>query len=1059
MTVLFADLVGFTARAEELDPEDVEAILRPYHERLRSELERFGGTVEKFIGDAVMALFGAPVAHEDDPERAVRAALAIRDWALEGGNVQVRIAVSTGEALINLSARPEAGEGMAAGDVVNTTARMEAAAPMNGVLVGETTYRATRHAIDYRDTEPFAAKGKAEPVRVWEAVATRARVGLEMATRTPLVGRARELDQLRDGFDRVRQNRAPQLVTVVGVPGIGKSRLVYEFAQTLEAESELTLWRHGRSLPYGDGVTFWALAEMVKAQCGILESDSAAEAAEKLRSGLSQLVEAHELDWLEAKLQPLVGIAGDIGSGDRSESFAAWRRFFEALATQRPLVLAFEDLHWADDDLLDFVDELADWAESVPLLILCTARPELLDRRAGWGGGKRNALTISLAPLDNPDTARLIAHLIERAVLPAETQATLLARAGGNPLYAEQFVRMFSERDGGEMADLPETVQGIVAARLDALPATEKALLQDAAVFGKVFWSGALSAISGLERRAIEENLRSLARKEFVRREVRPSIAGELEYAFIHQLVRDVAYGQLPRAERARKHERAAEWIESLAAERSDDRAEMLAHHYLCALEFAAAAGMDTEHLASSARTVLRDAAERAYALGSFQQVVRLASAAIDLWPERSLERTHLQLLRAHARHEIGEGVDLDELGRVSARLVAENLVEAAADAEMLRAGAEWNLGHGEAAEEHADRALELVRDARPSPTKAAVLVERARLLMLAAHFDRAAELGGEGLALANELGLERLEASALITIGVGLHGKPEALENLQRGLQIALRLNDRRQIQRGYNNLAEELARRGQWREVGPVYEEQERTLGRIGDEYSHWRDAQQAMYSYYCGDWARARTRAERLLAAVDSGTHHYQEFAARFARALMRYACDDVDGALADAEAGARAARTARDPQAISGLAMYAFLLVAEGEMEHGSSLLDEVIATGYFDFYFAIEFAFAMSALGREQELRQAIDNAGLAKPWADLGLALASRDFAQAADTLNALGIPTYEAHARLRNARQLAVAGRRPEADIELRQALSFWRSVGARRYIREGEALLAATA
>src|SRR2546427_7056036 len=290
VTVLFADLVGFTARAEQLDPEDVEAILRPYHERLRGEVERFGGTVEKFIGDAVMALFGAPVAHEDDPERAVRAALAIRDWAREDDAVQVRIAVNTGEALINLGARPEAGEGMAAGDVVNTTARLQSAAPVNGVIVGETTYRATQPVIDYRDADSVKAKGKAEPLRVWEAIEPRSRVETEtVSTLAPLIGREHELDQLVDALTRARREHSPQLVTLVGVPGIGKSRVVSELFAVVDADPEIIFWRHGRSLPYGDGVTFWAVAEMVKAQAGILETDTAEEAGSKLRSTLDEL--------------------------------------------------------------------------------------------------------------------------------------------------------------------------------------------------------------------------------------------------------------------------------------------------------------------------------------------------------------------------------------------------------------------------------------------------------------------------------------------------------------------------------------------------------------------------------------------------------------------------------------------------------------------------------------------------------------------------------------------------------------------------------------------------
>src|SRR5205823_6307272 len=307
--------------------------------------------------------------------------------------------------------------------------------------------------------------------------------------------------------------------------------------------------------------------------------------------------------------------------------FAGWRRFFEALAEQRPLVLVFEDLHWAGDELLDFVDELPDWIEDVPLLVLCTARPELLDRRSGWGGGKRNALTISLSPLDSDETARLIAALLDLSVLPAETQTELLSRAGGNPLYTEQFVRMLSER--GQLEQVPENIQGIIAARLDSLPDEDKRLLQDAAVVGKVFWSASLAAVSGSERSEIEERLRSLARKEFVRRERRASVEGEAEYAFNHVLVRDVAYGQIPRSDRADKHRRAAEWIESLG--RTDDQAELLAHHYLSALELVRASGGALGDLTIRARAAVRAAGAQALALNAYAAAARSYELAAGL--------------------------------------------------------------------------------------------------------------------------------------------------------------------------------------------------------------------------------------------------------------------------------------------------------------------------------------------------------------------------------------------------------------------------------------------
>ena len=307
VSVLFADLVGFTSKAERLDPEDVRATLSPYYARLREELERHGGTVEKFIGDAVRALFGAPVAHEDDPERAVRAALAIRDWVRDEEQLQVRIAVNTGEALISLGARPVEGEGMAAGDVVNSAARLQSAAPVNGILVGERTYRATQHAIDYRELESVVAKGKEGPLPVWEAVEARSRFGLDVPheARTPLVGRERELEILRAAFGRVRDEHAPQLVTLVGVPGVGKSRLLYELSSDVEADPELIYWRQGRSLPYGEGLSFWALAEMVKAHAGILDTDDEEAAEEKLATTVSGLVPEQEADWVRGHLAGL----------------------------------------------------------------------------------------------------------------------------------------------------------------------------------------------------------------------------------------------------------------------------------------------------------------------------------------------------------------------------------------------------------------------------------------------------------------------------------------------------------------------------------------------------------------------------------------------------------------------------------------------------------------------------------------------------------------------------------------------------------------------------------
>src|SRR5262245_38545182 len=646
VTILFTDLVGSTAQAEGLDPEDVRATLSSYYAQLRTELERHGGTVEKFIGDAVMAVFGAPVAHEDDPERAVRAALAIRDSI--GEELQIRTAVNTGEALVALGAKPGEGDAMVAGDVVNTAARLQSGAPVNGILVGEGTYRATRHVIDYRDAPAVEAKGKSEPVKAWEVVGTLSRFGsdVEQKLRTPLVGRERESDLLADAWTRARTEQSAQLVTLVGVPGIGKSRLVAELFQITDADEEIISWRQGRSLPYGERVSFWALGEIVKAHAGILESDDAATAEQKLEAMIEMLAEdEQEREWMTRHTRPLVGLEGAERT-EREEAFAAWRRLLEAAAEHRPLVLVFEDLHWADDGLLDFVDHLADWATTVPILIVGTARPELLDRRPGWGGGKRNAFTVSIGALTDDETAVLLQRLLERPVLDADQQQAVLQRAEGNPLYAEEYARMLAEH-GGENLALPETVQGLIAARIDALAPEEKALLQDASVIGKLFWPG---AVSGADDRI----LHALERKEFTRRDRRSSIAGETQYAFLHALVRDVAYGQIPRAERADKHRRAAEWLASLAGDRAEDHAEMLAHHYREALSLAKAAGMDASPLREPARRAFAEGARRALSLGAGAAAHELACEALLLSDTDDPERPALQLLAAYAGRLIG---------------------------------------------------------------------------------------------------------------------------------------------------------------------------------------------------------------------------------------------------------------------------------------------------------------------------------------------------------------------------------------------------------------------
>src|SRR5581483_7043127 len=455
---------------------------------------------------------------------------------------------------------------------------------------------------------------------------------------TPLVGRDLERSLLIGTFDRAAQQRSCQLVTLVGEPGVGKSRMCAELLRHVDAQPDLVRWRQGRCLPYGDGIAFWALGEIVKAECGILESDTPSEAAEKLEQRLPE--GDPERAWLLARLAPLVGAPAE--PAGQEESFAAWRRFCESLATERPTVLVLEDLHWADSALLGFLEHLADWAEDVPLLLLCTARPELYERHATFGANARNAQRVNLAPLSNTETAQLVSALLERAVLPADTQQALLERAGGNPLFAEEFVRLLTDHRS-DAVEVPDSVQALIAARLDTLPAERKSLLQDASVLGKVFWSGALAAMGDRDRHGVEQALHELARKELVRSARTSSMEGEHEYGFWHVLVRDVCYGQIPRAARAARHQAAAVWIEEQAGERIEDLADVLAHHYESALELAEAAGVgeQKEELQGQLVRFLTMAGERALSL-DIAQAERQLVRALELCAEDAPERATL---------------------------------------------------------------------------------------------------------------------------------------------------------------------------------------------------------------------------------------------------------------------------------------------------------------------------------------------------------------------------------------------------------------------------------
>jgi class 3 adenylate cyclase len=620
VTVIFVDLVGFTSRAERLDPEDVRAVLEPYHQRVRREIESFGGVVEKFIGDAVMGLFGAPFAHGDDAERAVRAALVIRDSVGELGNgdLQIRVAVNTGEAVVSLGARPALGESMVAGDVVNTAARLQAAAPVNGIVVGAETYRETRDAIEYELTDPVLAKGKEHPVQAWTAVQTRTKAGERVLAISSIVGRKCELAILRAFWELAASGRLPHLVSMFGPAGVGKSTLVGEFARIAE-EREARVVR-GRSLPYRESGAYGSLATQLMQLAGVFESDAAEVVAAKLRVRSKSLLADRDADpeRVAVHLGAIVGLDAGEDAPDRESLFASARLFLESAADEQPTILVFEDIHWADANLLDFIETFAGRVRNLPLLLVTLSRPELLDTRPSWAAGLP-AYTALTVPRLGDDEAR---ELAARKLGESDGLDEVIRVAEGNPLFIEQLAAAIDETASG---NLPTSVRALVAARLDALPRPERSVLIDAAVVGKVFWSGAVAAISS-EQFDLPAVLEELQRRDLVRREARSIMEGQEQFTFTHLLIRDVAYDLLPRADRARRHALIAEFFENSTGV-SGEASGAIARHWRDA-------GNDQRAVDQFVRAASQ--AERGWAK---DHAVLLYRQALELVPEDDAER------------------------------------------------------------------------------------------------------------------------------------------------------------------------------------------------------------------------------------------------------------------------------------------------------------------------------------------------------------------------------------------------------------------------------------
>lgn len=1027
VSILFADLVGFTPFAEERDSEDVRETLTRYFDLSREVIERYGGTVEKFIGDAVMAVWGAPVAREDDAERAVRAALELVDVVRTlGPAIQARVGVLTGEAAVTLDAT---NQGMVAGDIVNTASRLQSAAAPGTVLVGEVTKRSASQSIVFEEAGEQALKGKTAPVPAWRAIRVVAERGGRNRSETleaPFVGRDEELRLIKDLFHATQRESKPRLVSVIGPGGIGKTRLSWEFLKYVDGLAGQVWWHAGRSPAYGDGITFWALGEMIRGRAGLMETDDEATTRQKIAAAVEQHVpDPDERRWIESALLALLGYEADISS---DQLFAAWRTFFERMSLTSPVVMVFEDLHHADSGLLDFIDHLMEWSRGVPITVITLARPELLDKRPDWGAGKRTFASIYLEPLPPEEMRRLLAGLVPG--LPARAAEAIVGRADGIPLYAVETVRMLlaqgqlvlegdAYRPTGEVDDLavPETLTALIAARLDGLEASDRALIEDAAVLGQSFTVAGLSAVSGVEVTELEPRLLNFVRRELLVLDADPRSPERGQYSFVQSLIREVAYNTLVKKDRKLRHLAAARFFESLG---SDELAGGLAGHYLAAHRLAGDQD-EADALAAQARIALRGAAERAASLGSHEQAVRFLEQALevaagpqdrlDLHERAQTSADHLLDPQTAERHALGRLEAAREIGDRPA--IAEAIASHAWMVQRM-------FGNPQRAVEILEQAWEEFSDLEQTPAGVSLMQALAGNLNQSLNEEAALHWVERYLPIAERLDLMESIAGGLVTRGSALTRMNRAREGLvltRGGHQLAKALKTNN-LERGARTL---LTFYGQWDDPAAAL-----ALAREGLDLAHRISSRAygfqmvgngSICALRVGDWDWAGGLLNEWISPDASEAHFAELFIDRAILTALRG--QDPTG---DIEIAAKLRQDITDPQYES--------------YEHWAAAWAAFVAGRYAD---------------ARREAQIAIQITGYFHPLADplaARAALWSGQVEDARTTLEALIESGYRGAAVELDMATLragiaAIEGRGPEALAAYREGLKGWRQYG----------------